>query len=118
MEDKLEKAEILKTVGQNIKKARLLKGFTQEMFAEKIDKSTNFVSLVERGESGLSLSTLVDICNVLQIEISIIFNGLITTHNNNTNTNDFVKFFPIFNDEDREIVEKLIKYIIDNKLNR
>lgn len=51
MEEKQEKSEVLGKIGKNIKQARLLKGITQESLAEKLGKSTNFVSLVERGDS-------------------------------------------------------------------
>lgn len=108
-----EKLEVLKLIGQNIRSARLLKGLTQEVLSEKISKSTNFVSLIERGSCGCSLTTLVDICNVLGVDVSVIFNGLITTAN--TGTDNLVKSLSVLKGEDRAIVDNLITYIVNSK---
>lgn len=109
-----EKIDVLKVVGQNIKQARLLRGLTQEVLSEKINKSTNFVSLVERGASGISLSTIVDICNVLEISTDTIFNGLIIS-NKSTGIEPLVKSLSLLKDNDIAIVSNLIEYIINSK---
>lgn len=46
---KEHKENTLKVIGQNIKRIRMLKNLTQETLAEKLDKSINFISLIERG---------------------------------------------------------------------
>lgn len=112
MED-IEKLDVLTIIGQNIKRARLLRGLTQEVLSEKVNKSTNFISLVELGKSGLSLSSLVDICNVLGVDVSFIFNGLITTAN--TGTDNLTKSLSMLEGEDRAIVDNLITYIVNSK---
>ena len=40
---------------------------TQEALSEELNTSTKFISLVERWEPGVSLSNLVDICNILKV---------------------------------------------------
>lgn len=107
-----ERTEVLSIIGQNIKAARLLNGLTQEVLSEKISKSTNFVSLIERGSCGCSLTTLVDICNVLGVDVSVIFNGLIT---NNANADNVAKSLSMLKGEDRAIVDNLITYIVNSK---
>ena len=42
------KEDIIKILGKNIKQLRLLKGFTQDALAAKLNKSVNLISLVER----------------------------------------------------------------------
>lgn len=42
-----EKMTILQKVGNNIKSIRTSQGLTQEQMAEKLNRSTNFVSLIE-----------------------------------------------------------------------
>lgn len=106
-----ERTEVLSIIGQNIRSARLLKGLTQEVLSEKISKSTNFVSLIERGSCGCSLTTLVDICNVLGVDVSVIFNGLIST----TNIDNVAKSLSMLEGEDRDIVDNLITYIVNSK---
>ena len=46
----MEQNEVLEQIGKNIKTARTLKGYTQEYVAEKLNKSVNFISLVESGK--------------------------------------------------------------------
>ena len=61
------KKEINITVGESIRKYRDISGYTQDKFAELIDKSTNFVAQVESGCNGVSLTTLKKICEVLGV---------------------------------------------------
>ena len=57
-------------MGLNIQYYRKLKGYTQETFAELIDKSWSFVAQVESPSTvrGISLETLFKIAEVLEIE--------------------------------------------------
>lgn len=105
---------ILESVGKNIRQARLLRGLTQEALAEKLNKSINFVSLIERGASGISLPTLVDICNVLDISPDFIFNGLITT-TNTSKLDSLSKSLSMLEDGDISIVSSLVDYIVNSK---
>ena len=109
-----EKSEVLEKVGQNIKQARLLKKMTQDTLAEKIGKSTNFISLIERGESGVSLSTLVDICNVLHIDSSLLFRDLIVV-GYTTEAENIMKSLIMFEQEDIAMVATLVRYIAESK---
>ena len=54
-------------IGENIKRAREQAGFTQERFAEMIGLGPKSLSAIERGASGISLSALRRICQVLAI---------------------------------------------------
>lgn len=42
-----ETNSVLRIIGQNIRKIRLLKGLSQENLANDLDKSVNFISLLE-----------------------------------------------------------------------
>lgn len=37
----------LQVIGKNVKRIRIMRGLSQEVLAEKLDKSINFVSLLE-----------------------------------------------------------------------
>ena len=63
----LEKKEIDLLVGNNIKRERIKAGYTQEQFSERIGIGTKSLSAIERGTVGVSLTTLLKICNVLSI---------------------------------------------------
>ena len=52
-------------LGKRIRDERLLLRLTIEQLAELVDKSSNFVGQIERGDRKLSVETLVDIANAL-----------------------------------------------------
>lgn len=61
------KKEINIQIGEQIKNARESAKITQEQFAEAIDVSPQYISDLERGVVGASLSTIKRICTTLHI---------------------------------------------------
>lgn len=59
------KKQINIEIGEQIKAAREAAKLTQEQFAERIEVSPQYVSDLERGVVGISLSTLKRACTVL-----------------------------------------------------
>ena len=57
------------TIGKIIKKLRLDKNLTQEMLAEKMDISTNYLSKVERGLSRLNIEAFLKMAEVLSFSL-------------------------------------------------
>ena len=57
----------LKLIGLNIKNCRNRMKLTQAQLAEIVDLSTNHISHIESGSSKMSLDTLIDICNALNV---------------------------------------------------
>ena len=109
-----ERKEILETIGKNVKSIRLSRGITQEVMAEKLNKSTNFVSLLEKGSSGASLQTLVDICNILEVDANSIFKGLLT-YNIEEKDRYIIDNISAFSGKDKKIMTDLIDYIIETR---
>ena len=109
-----DKAEVLRAIGKNIKQARLLRGMTQQMLAETTGLSTNFISLIERGDSGASLTTITLICNALKVDVSVIFKGLITADTPTDNT-ELMKSVALLENDDRQIVSALVDDIFNSK---
>ena len=72
------KKEINIQVGEQIKEAREKTGLTQEQFAERIEVSPQFVSDMERGVVGVSLTTLKRVCIVLGVSSDQILFGKTT----------------------------------------
>ena len=105
-----DKSKILKVVGDNIRQARLDRGLTQEALSDKIDKTPNFISIIERGESGISLSSIIDICNALKISVSVIFNGLIDIDTPNK-VEPLVKSLLSIDKNGQDILISLIDYM-------
>lgn len=61
------KKEINIQIGERIKAAREFSGRTQEQLAEAIDISPQYISDLERGVVGISVSTLKQLCTYLAI---------------------------------------------------
>ena len=54
-------------VGANIKREREKAGFTQDQFSELLGIGSKSLSSIERGVVGVSLTTLLKICDILHI---------------------------------------------------
>lgn len=70
-----EKKEINIQIGARVKASREVAKLTQERFAELIDVSTQYVSDMERGKVGLSISTLRKICLTLSVSADYLLLG-------------------------------------------
>ena len=62
-----EKKEINIQIGEQVKLAREHAKLTQEMLAEKIEVSPQYISDLERGVVGISLPTLKKVCVTLGV---------------------------------------------------
>lgn len=72
--DVREKKEINVRIGNQIRIAREAAGLTQERFAELVSLATKNVSDIERGVVGVSVGSLIRICETLSISSdSILF---------------------------------------------
>lgn len=65
-----------KMMGNRIKQARKIKRYTQAELSECIDMSPKNMSQVELGLMGISLSTLISICKVLDVSADYILFGI------------------------------------------
>ena len=68
-----------KAIGKKIKLARAKSNYTQELLAEKLQLSTRYISQLERGVSFGSATTLVNLCNALEIDADFLFQELVNT---------------------------------------
>ena len=73
--DVREKKEINVKIGNQIRIARESAGLTQDTFAEMVSLATKNVSDIERGVVGISVGTLVRICETLSISSDSILFG-------------------------------------------
>ena len=65
--------EIYIKLGQNIKKYRLAKNFSQEKLSELLDANPKFIGHVERVERYISLKKLIQISQILDIPLYSFF---------------------------------------------
>ena len=67
----MDKQTLMRTIGNNIRNHRKLRGLTQEQLAEKAGISTSFCANIERGNKGISLFVLKDISDILEVSVDL-----------------------------------------------
>ena len=72
----MKKSEVLKIVGQNIKRIRLEKGLTQVDLVGKIEAriDTTNISRIEKGRTNATIYTLFRISQALEVPLSEVCN--------------------------------------------
>ncbi|MCL1963543.1 MAG: helix-turn-helix domain-containing protein [Firmicutes bacterium] len=66
-----------KIIGKRIKKARIASGLTQEVLAEKIDVSTNYMTRVENGYEKPNLTLLAKISVAAHISLPALLTDVV-----------------------------------------
>ena len=72
--DKSSEKEFLAKFGQNLRKLREQKGYTQEELANELDIEISQISRIERGVINTSVSLVKSIVDCLQIKANELFN--------------------------------------------
>ncbi len=65
----MNKTELLKRFGKNVKIERIKKDMTQEQLAEKLEVSRTYLASVECGNENMSLGKILEVAQVLNINI-------------------------------------------------
>ncbi len=103
---------IEKSIGKRIQENRKKKGITQESLAEMVGLTTNHLSAIERGASGIRLEMLVHIINILECTADDIFCDVVDSAyiNRASRISDSVSSLtPENRDKVFEVLETLIK---------
>jgi len=62
-----EKKPLNIAIGKRIQLSREHAGLTQDQLAEKINRSTQFISAIERGVAGTSLETIISLSEAMNV---------------------------------------------------
>lgn len=65
----MNKDELLKQLGRNIKAERVRKGYSREAFAEILDVHPSYIGKIERGEQNMSIEKILELSNALNVNI-------------------------------------------------
>ena len=65
----MDKKELLKIFGKNVKIERIKKDLTQEQLAEKMDVSQNYIACIETGKQNISLGKILELAQNLNTDI-------------------------------------------------
>ena len=97
-----------KLIGERIKRARLVRGMTQEVLAEKLNVSIGYVSQVERGITKISLDLLGAISTILSRDVSY-FVSESAIHSEKYLESELVLKISKLDDKKRKFALKMIK---------
>lgn len=75
MKDPQKKKKLNIEIGSRIKFARNQRKLTQEQLADQIDVSVQYISDLERGVTGSSIGTIVNVCHVLDVSADYLLLG-------------------------------------------
>ena len=102
-------------IGENIRKVRDLKGFSQQALAESIGLSQKQLSRIETNQVSPTFDTLEKICEALGITLKnlLLFNEDLVFNNYNENHNGGK--FIAYNNTDIKQIENLYKQLLAEK---
>ncbi len=69
VEYNVNKSEVHRTLGKNIRRWRKKHGLTMSDLAEKMEVSDSFLGLVERGKRSFGFVRLLEFCNIAGLSI-------------------------------------------------
>ena len=96
------------TLGQNIRNIRKGLNLTQEEFAEKLNLNPQFVSQVETGKVGISIDTLINICNLANCSSVAIFHGVLKSPS-------AIENYELLTNRDKSIIDQMIICLLNTK---
>lgn len=103
------KKEINYEIGIRIKIARERMGYTQEKFAEIIDRSVQYISDLERGKVGPSIQTLIRICDALYVTTDFLILGKETQAQDG---NSVLNIPPNLTEKEQEVLQEGINVLL------
>lgn len=68
----MNKQELLKKLGKNVKIERIKKDLTQEQLAEIMNKSQNYIACIECGRQNMSLGKILELANALGVDVNVL----------------------------------------------
>lgn len=99
-------------IGQRIAKRRLQMGLKQNILAERLDISNNYLSSIERGKEKPSLEVIVNICNVLQVTPDYLLMGNMYSNNIPQNIADGLR---LCSKEDLSLLSVIMQHMIERQ---
>ncbi len=107
-------SDIWKEIGAKVQFLRKTAGLSQIKLAEKINKTEDTVSNIERGAGSTKLETLIDICEVLNINLVDLFmlqNVEYTSKHKSELVRQIIDLISSYNEKDIENIFVILKKI-------
>lgn len=100
--------------GERIRQARKAHRYTQAEVAEMINMSSKNFSQLERGMTGISISSLIALCKCLEVSSDYILFGT----ESNTNDNAVDLLLAQLSEKEQIYAEKLLQVYVDSCKNK
>ena len=97
-----------KNFGSRVKMYREQIGMTKEKFAESVNRSENYISELEKGNTSCSVHTLHQISKILKVSCDNILYGEIVMKNDYSNKEILLQMIDRCDEEELEILKNLI----------
>lgn len=98
------------TIGEKLRDIRKSKGFTQEYVADSVDVNVSHISNIERGIAKVSLTLLVQLCDLLDTSVDYILQSEYS-HPTNAVISEIVKVSSIMPKEKQETLLRISKVL-------
>lgn len=111
--------KLRKKIGKKIKLARTKTKYTQEILAEKTSLSPRYISQLERGIAFGSATTIVNLCNALNISSDFLFNDLINSDSSEFADSidyTFLEDYYQLNDYNKKVINRLANDLVKLQL--
>ena len=117
--------KLRKNIGKKIKLARTKTNYTQETLAEKTSLSPRYISQLERGIAFGSASTIVSLCNALNISSNFLFSDVIDSNFSDFDDlvdNNFLHDYSQLIDYNKKVIKRLtndlIKLLLEDRFKK
>ena len=97
-------------ISSKLKELRIERNLTQEFVAQKADVNTSHICNIENNRVKVSLSTLVQICNALDVTVDYILSDEYT-HPDSALEQEVLKELRLCSAENKEKILKIIKIL-------
>ena len=104
--------EILRTLGERIRRLREQAGLTQEHLAEKVNLHGSYVGLIERGKKAPSLYTLMKIADFFNLAISDLLVTNEAWHEKDMEGKRIMEMLKGRSEEDSEKIRRIIEIFL------
>ena len=105
--------EVLNVLGKKLKRIRKDLKYTQEYVAENINISIDLLRNIENGRNVGSVTTILNLCNFLQVSPNTLFSDLINFKERTYDTS-LTNYFKCISKSVREVLKKIILHIDRN----
>lgn len=96
-------------LGKRIRDERLLMRLTIEKLAEMVNKSTNFISQIERNDGKPSLETVVDIANALGTTVDALLKDSLISEKNDAVIQEILTLLYSLDDDGKRFILDVVR---------